>query len=221
MRTLNDVGDRRAPYAPISALERFFERIRDLAVPELVDQRYLRRLGVASNNEYALLSALKFLDIIDDRGRPTHVYHQLQTTDHFQPTLRHLVTTSYAAVFDAGAGQLSHAQLVDWFRTNSSASQAKNAARFFQLVCRLAGIEDEPPVGDETDDDGLPSAEPAGSARLPPGSSITGLQVGNLLAVKAELLSRLPVADPSWSPQQYTRVCELFAQMLASLDTRQ
>src|SRR6266581_1433217 len=48
--------------------------IRDRSVPEHVDHRFLQKLNVASNNEYALLSALKFLGVLDDRGRPTHAY---------------------------------------------------------------------------------------------------------------------------------------------------
>src|SRR6059036_3164451 len=99
MITRGDFEGRRAPYAPISALQKFFERIRDRSVPERVDHHFLQKLNVASNNEYSLLSALKFLGVVDEYGKPAHAYHLLQTTDRFQATLWHLVKTAYQPVF--------------------------------------------------------------------------------------------------------------------------
>ena len=130
--TASDFAGRRAPYAPISSLERFFARIRDRQVPEVVDHTFLEKLNVASNNEYALLSALKFLGVLDDRGKPTHAYRLLQTTDRFEPTLRHLVETAYKPVFDAGANEWEQEDLVNFFRVSSSASQAKTRLASFQ-----------------------------------------------------------------------------------------
>src|SRR5437016_2673278 len=122
---LIDKGDfegRRAPYAPISALEAFFEKIRDRTPPDHVDHKFLQKLNVASNNEYSLLSALKFLGVLDDRGRPTHAYRLLQSTDRFQDTLRHLVETSYRGAFEDGIQDWSREDQVNYFRTTSSAS---------------------------------------------------------------------------------------------------
>jgi Family of unknown function (DUF5343) len=216
MGAMNPAGEflgRRAPYAPISALERFLDRIRDRAVPELVDHRFLQKLNVASNNEYSLLSALKFLGIVDDRGKPTHVYRRLQSTDEFQDTLRHLVETAYRPVFDMGA-ERSHEDLVNFFRVSSSPSQAKNAARFFLAVCRLAGIE---PAAETASMGAAPAvAAPERPQRSMPAAA---QPPDGVLAAKAALVEKLPPARPDWSAEEYRSICELFAQMMHSLDT--
>ena len=219
---VGDFAGRRAPYAPISALERFFGRIRDRQVPELVDHTFLEKLNVATNNEYALLSALKFLGIVDDRGKPTHAYRLLQTTDRFEPTLKHLVETAYKPVFDAGADTWPSEDLVNFFRISSSPSQAKNAARFFYAVCRLAAMRRDGVTADEstapadTGDERLngPLGEPEPGVPSP----VRQGAATELLAAKARLLEKLPPADPTWSAADYQAICDRFLAMLDSLE---
>ncbi len=228
-----DFEDRRAPYAPISALEKFFQIIRDRAVPERIDHRFLQKLSIASNNEYSLLSALKFLGVVDDRGTPTHSYRLLQTTDRFQDTLGHLVRAAYRPVFEAGAERLPDEDLVNFFRVSSSASQARNAARFFRAVCELAGgvgaVEQEPEVADAPTTEAAGRADPhsdlpAGRHSDPPVVEIAPAEHrsvhdgGVLLTTKARLLEKLPAPDPSWSAADYQSVCETFLQLLRNLD---
>jgi len=220
-----DFEGRRAPYAPISALEKFFQIIRDRAVPEHIDHRFLQKLSIASNNEYSLLSALKFLGVVDDRGVPTHSYRLLQTTDRFQDTLRHLVCAAYRPVFEAGAERLADEDLVNFFRVSSSASQARNAARFFRAVCALAGgvgaVEQDPEVTDAATTE---FAGPAGRHSDLPVVEIAPAEHGSvddggvLLTTKARLLEKLPAPDPSWSAAEYQSVCETFLQLLRNLD---
>jgi hypothetical protein len=220
-----DFAGRRAPYAPISALQRFFVRIRDRQVPDLVDHTFLEKLNVASNNEYALLSALKFLDVVDERGKPTHAYRLLQTTDRFEPTLRHLVETAYKPVFDAGADGWTQEDLVNFFRVSSSASQAKNAARFFYAVCQLAKLNqgDAPPLSERASQS---VDRTAGYTVVPTSGNEGGADArasdpsrnGDLLRAKARLLEKLPAADPSWSAAEYQSICDRFVAMLESLD---
>jgi hypothetical protein len=220
-----DFSGRRAPYAPISSLERFFARIRDRQVPDVVDHTFLEKLNVASNNEYALLSALKFLGVVDDRGKPTHAYRLLQTTDRFESTLRHLVQTSYKPVFDAGADGWSLEDLVNFFRVSSSASQAKNAARFFHAVCHLAKLDEEDV--DPTPETPSPHGEENAEAKAATSSVKAGEQIASpsisvradeLLRAKARLLEKLPAANPAWTAAEYQSLCDRFVAMLESLD---
>jgi len=132
---------RKAPYAPMSALREFFERIRNVSPPARVDRRFFQKLSVAGSNEWALLSALKFLGIVDDNGVPTAAYRALQTSDRFEYTLQELVLEAYRPLFDAGGDRMSVEDLRNYFRVTSSPSQAKNAARFFREVSQLAGLD--------------------------------------------------------------------------------
>jgi hypothetical protein len=217
MIAAGDFEGRRAPYAPISALEKFFERIRDRSVPEHVDHKFLQRLNVASNNEYSLLSALKFLGVLDDRGRPTHSYRLLQSTDRFQDTLQHLVETAYRPVFDQGAHEWPLEDLVNFFRLSSSASQAKNAARFFQAVCKLSGLS-SPRAAALTP--APVSAEPAPAFdREPEGPSRAETATNDLvLRAKAKLMEKLPPPRDDWSADDYKAICQQFLDMIRSLD---
>lgn len=221
----SDFAARRAPYAPISSLERFFARIRDRQAPEVVDHTFLEKLNVASNNEYALLSALKFLGVVDEHGKPTHAYRLLQTTDRFEPTLRHLVETAYKPVFDAGADGWTQEDLVNFFRITSSASQAKNAARFFYAVCELAKIDDSDsggsanlPASDGSKPDGEEPLNRAVNELVERGARPDFGPGIELLRTKARLLEKLPAADPSWSAAEYQAICDRFVAMLESLD---
>jgi hypothetical protein len=133
--------ERRAPYAPIGALRDFLERIRHENPPARIDVAYLQRNEIAPKNEYALISALKYLGILDARGHPTPIFRRLQGSEETaRETLKNLVLAAYAPLFEDGGAEMSDEQLYDWFTQHSSVSQARNAARFFKEVCQQAGI---------------------------------------------------------------------------------
>lgn len=227
-----DFQGRRAPYAPISALEKFFERIRDRSTPDRVDHKFLRKLNVAHNNEYSLLSALKFLGVLDDYGAPTMSYRQLQTTDQFKDALWRLVQLAYKPVFEAGAEEWDLEEQVNFFRVSSSPSQAKNAARFFRAVCALSGHFPWQEENKETirlvktapaeESEKATVAEPNDGddvGQLGPG--VAAMREGSpadLLAAKASLLAKLPPARPEWTAEQYAHICDSFVEMLRHLE---
>lgn len=216
---LPDVRGRRAPYAPISALREFFSRIKNVGVPGVVDRKFIQKLNVASNNEWALLSALKFLGVIDERGEPTSAYRQLQS-DRFEETLRHLVETAYAPLLDMGGLAMSVDDLENYFRVTSSPSQAKNAARFFRELVRLSGLSATRPE--------RPMETPA-EPRLvqlasPPFAEASTSRTDDedtrrlVLRAKASLVEKLPAPRPDWTAAEYEAICKSFLQMLEHLE---
>lgn len=196
---------RKAPYAPVSALREFFERMRSASVPNRVDRRFLQKLNVASNNEWALLSALKFLRIVDEQGAPTEAYRALLSTEKFQPTLAGLVRAAYADLFAAGGAGMSAEDLENYFRVASSPSQAKNAARFFRELARLAGEETAVPA----------VSTPRTAAEV----TTTAANGDSLRAAKLELLKKLPAPNPDWSPQDYQAIYDRFLLLLKHLES--
>lgn len=219
-----DAGfERRAPYAPISALREFFQRIRDMAEPSKVDRRFLQKLNVASNNEWALLSALKFLVVIDAQGWPTPAYRLLQTTDQFQSTLHQLVMGAYRELVDMGGPAMSTEDLTNYFRVSSSPSQAKNAARFFREVCELAGMTPESGGPSRPSVMLMPSRHPADyemsdRSRNALGGASEGGDERFLLEIKGKLLDKLPVYREEWPATDYISLCDRFLDMLHNLD---
>lgn len=215
VRQGEDYSRRKAPYAPISALREFFERIRNVSPPARVDRRFFQKLSVAASNEWALLSALKFLGVVDDNGVPTAAYRALQTSDRFEHTLRELVLKAYRPLFDAGGDQMSVEELRNYFRVTSSPSQAKNAARFFREVCQLAGLDRPLPNVPGLTGGAAPSSSAPPSAAERPGSSTIDDAV---LQAKIRLLEKMPPYRPEWSPEEYRSICDRFLSMLAHLD---
>lgn len=212
-----EIRGRKAPYAPISALREFFARIKNVGAPGIVDRKFIQKLNVASNNEWALLSALKFLGIIDDRGEPTSAYRSLQS-DRFEETLRHLVERAYAPLLEIGGLEMSIEDLENYFRVTSSPSQAKNAARFFRELTRLSGITRARPTPvRHVMPEMLPSAarqtqEPGGG---PPLDEDTRSLV---LRAKASLVQKLPAPRADWTAAEYEAICRSFLRMLEHLD---
>lgn len=211
----HEFRERKAPYAPISALREFLAKIRNVQVPNRVDRAFLQKLNVASNNEWALISALKFLGIIDDRGIPTSAYRRLLSDQTFGETLRHLVERSYRSLLDMGGAGMTDADLQNYFRVTSSPSQAKTAARFFREVAKLADL-------DETLEPGSPSDVNADDGRTETPEALrrpTGGPDHELLLTKAKLLEKLPPPRSDWTGAEYAAICESFVRMLVSLDS--
>jgi len=199
----------------MSALREFFERIRNVSPPARVDRRFFQKLSVAGSNEWALLSALKFLGIVDDNGVPTAAYRALQTSDRFEYTLRELVLEAYRPLFDAGGDRMSVEDLRNYFRVTSSPSQAKNAARFFREVSQLAGLDRAAPNAHVVTGGADPSSATAQPAADGSGSSPVDDAV---LQAKIRLLEKMPPYHAEWSPEEYRSICDRFLSMLAHLD---
>lgn len=210
----SDYKERKAPYAPVSAFLEFLDKIPNKSVPSRVDRNFLQKLNVATGNEWALLSALKFLGIIDAQGTPTTEYRRLLDSEHRQESLRNLVEVAYAPLLAMGGADIGTADLVNYFRVASSPSQARNAARFFQSVMRLAGgtrpaprVIPEPLTVEASDDRVLESKRP------------TGDRDTILAEAKARLLEKLPGPDPRWSAAEYAAIMDRFLEILRHLDS--
>jgi len=211
----HELRERKAPYAPISALREFLSKIRNVQVPNRVDKAFLQKLNVASNNEWALISALKYLGIVDDRGIPTSAYRRLLSDQTFTDTFRHLVERSYRSLLEMGGAGMSETDLQNYFRVTSSPSQAKTAARFFREVAHLAGL-DEGTIRPLNDVDAT-EIRPEQATTSRPARIEDDREV---LLAKARLVEKLPAPRSDWSASEYAAICESFVRMLESLDGR-
>lgn len=213
----SDYKDRKAPYAPVSAFTEFLDKIPDKSVPSRVDRPFLQKLNVGVGNEWALLSALKFLGIIDAQGTPTAAYRRLLDSDHRQEALRNLVEMAYAPLLDMGGATMDTADLVNYFRVASSPSQARNAARFFRSLIGLAGNLERPPDQRESASRSEPETRPAGHAvDERPSASVDRDVI--LAEAKARLLDKLPPPDPRWSAAEYAAIMDRFLEILQHLE---
>jgi hypothetical protein len=63
------------PYGPYNAFEAFVQKLKETAVPPVVDRSTMRNLSGAGQT--ALLSALKFLRLVQDSGHVTPAFNEL------------------------------------------------------------------------------------------------------------------------------------------------
>lgn len=134
----------RPPYAPVKGVQEFFESIASRSRPERVDKRFLEAVGVSAGNEQHLVSALKFLGLIDSNGLPCKAFDVLylkgpERQSEFQTLLR----SAYRGVFSRLDLQTTtRLEIHDVFvREYALRGQlARKASALFVLLCSLAGF---------------------------------------------------------------------------------
>ena len=138
----NKKDKRSAPYVPAKALNAFFERIRYMSTPEKVDAGLLLDYGIPKGNVFALISALKFLGLIDEDNVPTQEFKALQMTgEEFVKNLQSVVENSYADLFSKlDVGRDSRDHIRNYFARNYSTAKATDATTLFLALCRQAQI---------------------------------------------------------------------------------
>lgn len=210
----SDYKERKAPYAPVSAFTEFLDKIPDKSVPPRVDRSFLQKLNVAIGNEWALLSALKFLGIIDAQAAPTTEYRRLLDNEHRDETLRDLVEKAYAPLLALGGASMDWDDLVNYFRVASSPSQARNAARFFRALLQRTGSSTPPASRPSEAPHALTRDADRSETKAPKRDSTAVI----LAEAKAKVLEKLPAPDPRWSAAEYAAIMDRFLEILQHLE---
>lgn len=110
------------PYIPSGGLvQTAFQQFRK-SLPAKVDSDTLKKLGIASSNEGALINILKFIGVIDKENQKTKDGAQVFTTHDdgkFGEGLSKLVKVAYSELFDLhgdDAWTLDRDTLISYFR---------------------------------------------------------------------------------------------------------
>ncbi|HEY3657142.1 MAG TPA: DUF5343 domain-containing protein [Steroidobacteraceae bacterium] len=122
-------------YIPLIALDNFIERLRATGIPVAIDSNLTQTMsgGTAS----ALMSALRFLGLVDPSGTPQDSLRKLVAaydTDRWKEVFGELVDRAYADIIgDLDLTTATRSMLDDRFRKNSkTAGQVLDkAARFY------------------------------------------------------------------------------------------
>src|ERR1700738_1975426 len=111
-------------YIPLIALDNFIERLRATGIPVVIDSNLTRTMsgGTAS----ALMSALRFLGLVDQSGTPQDSLRKLVAayhTDRWKDVFGDLVDRAYAGIIgDLDLTTATRSMLDDRFRKNSKAA---------------------------------------------------------------------------------------------------
>lgn len=139
------------PYIPSGGLiQAAFSQFRK-SFPAKIDSGTLKKLGIASSNEGALINILKFLGILTDENSKTPLGTKLFTShddQKYQEELSSLVREAYSELFDLHGEptwKLDRDALISFFRgaDETSAVTGARQALTFQTLASLAGQRDE------------------------------------------------------------------------------
>ena len=122
-------------YIPLIALDNFIERLKATGIPVVIDSNLTQSMsgGTAS----ALMSALRFLGLVDQSGTPQDSLRKLVAaydTDRWKEVFGDLVDRAYAGIIgDLDLTTATRSMLDDRFRKNSKAAGQvlDKAARFY------------------------------------------------------------------------------------------
>ncbi|MDD5094541.1 MAG: DUF5343 domain-containing protein [Dehalococcoidia bacterium] len=132
------------PYGPTRGMLQALQLMRR-TTPSKIDGSFLRTNKIAPGNEYKVVGALRFLDIIDDDGRPTEKSRLLKTKGvAFTSALQDIVRGAYKNLFQHLNGN-GHSQedIYNYFVTKEGLGpeMATKTTRFFIQLCQMAEID--------------------------------------------------------------------------------
>ena len=125
------------PLVTPQSMAEMMEFIRKPGWNHSIDEEFLKKLGIAPNNEPKVPYALRFLGIINGEGAPTKEFGELKT--NYQATLKRLVKEKYADLFDVIPPDTATRKRVTNFFGKKQTDERR--ARFFIWICKEAGIE--------------------------------------------------------------------------------
>jgi hypothetical protein len=132
------------PYATFSALVNFINKLRETGIPSRIDATVF---GNASGSlAYSILSALKYLKLIDDTGIPSQEFIALvKANDEARPELlAKIVHQGYPSLFEPGIDltAMTAGQFDEHVRNEfgASGSTVDKIALFFTAACKAANI---------------------------------------------------------------------------------
>ena len=135
---------RTAPYGPAKGMIEGLNLLRRTS-PTRVDEEFLRANRVAPGNEYKVVGALRFLDLIDDDGKPAEKSRLLKTRGPaHQFNLQKIVHDAYGDLFGRlDPKEATKDAVYNYFVTEHGmgSEMATKATRFFMELCKMASIE--------------------------------------------------------------------------------
>lgn len=132
---------RRPPYATTGQIEALFERIGTLGDPGTVDTAWVENYHLAPTQPEAVVSLLKWLGVVDAKGKSLGNWDDLRIPAKRQAKLDELVRNSYKEIFDlVDVSQATRADLEGSFIQAYSSGDPRRPVVCFIGLCRRAGI---------------------------------------------------------------------------------
>jgi len=169
---------RRPPYASETDLDAFFGRIATVADPGKVDTAWVKSFGWAKAQPEAIVSVLKWLRIIDDKGKSLGVWDEVRVVATRQAKLVDLIRSAYDGVFTrVDVAQATTQDLNGAFVQAYQSGDPRRHITCFLALCKHAGIgtlavaTQSPPAPAGATTSGGAQRNPTGKRRAGKGSA--------------------------------------------------
>lgn len=134
------------PYESIRNVNKFLKKIKILN-PKVIDKEYLATNNLGQKNPFPLLGTLKFLNLIDDSGKPTEKLESLKIKgkEEYQKSLMRIIKEAYREMFDSVNVEAADEDTIyNQIRSvyKCSIRIANQATPLFLWLCGEAGIRE-------------------------------------------------------------------------------
>lgn len=220
VRNMNTETSKREmpPYVAYSTFTSFIKSLSETGIPSRIDKSLLR--SMSGSNQSAVISALKWFDLIDANGGHGQKLEALVASgDKFGHQLKSLLPSAYEFMADGSINleRATGAQLEERFRGYGiSGSTVIKAMAFFISACKDAGIQLSAHIK-------LPKRVVAPSkpkkGRASEGQEELGESNGDVTKSLAQpslmsaLMDKFPAFDPTWPEKSQEQWFAAFARM--------
>ncbi len=210
------VSENFAPYTSIGNMLILLEKIRKGWTPNQVDKGEMEHVGITAGNASRTISALEYLALINEDGKPTETWKAIatSTTNDYPKVLEGILRNAYPSIFELHPtpADATDIEIGNAFAKSEPLNQRARMVSLFRGLCQEAGLiagdpltRERKPVSslsnkkasEKTNTDNSVNTEIAKSRFSPPDKINPSLKWYNDLET---LLSRLPDPDnPKWT----------------------
>ncbi len=140
---MTDLDENYVPYAPPSSVITVLRQLRNAALPDILDNQSIERIGVSKGNAGRTVAAMKYIGVIDGEGKKTEIQDRLAraSTEEYPNVLAEVLRNAYSKVFKrVDPAEASDIQLRDAFRGFDPAKQRGRMVSLFIGLCQEANI---------------------------------------------------------------------------------
>jgi len=199
-----------APYVAYQTFRTFLAPFKEHVIPNRIDRSLLKSFSGAVQNQ--LMTALRFLHLMDDSGTPTEALRSLIAaygTDGWPAALGGILKEGYSSLFDLPLATVSPSEFNEAFKKAypCEGETLRKGVTFFLNAGKEAGIEFSPFL---TKNSKTRSGPPPRRRQRQNGN---GTPKERVAAAESDArhhsydadsdpwLSKYPTFDPSWSPE--------------------
>lgn len=133
-------------YTPLAGkIKDYFEKIKEVGVPEKVDRDWLRSVGFGSGNDYYIVRVLRYIGFLDDSNVPTELWRGYRSPTRSQAVLAQAIRSGYNGLFRMyeDAYRKDREAIYSYFssQTGKAESTINLMVTTFKNLCDLADFE--------------------------------------------------------------------------------